>query len=127
MSEENNDNTANLETVTPTEDTPAVSEQPEVTPNDRPSIDNYKDDYDKRVEQLLARHEAEKRGEPAPEPEGLREGESWDKLFDQADDQSQRAMQQLRADYTRKTQELAAERKELQEQGNTRGCTRRYR
>ena len=112
MSEENNDNTANLETVTPTEDTPAVSEQPEVTPNDRLSIDNYKDDYDKRVEQLLARHEAEKRGEPAPEPEGLREGESWDKLFDQADDQSQRAMQQLRADYTRKTQELAAERVE---------------
>ena len=116
MSEENNDNTANLETVTPTEDTPEVSEQPEVTPSDRPSIDNYKDDYDKRVETLLARHEAEKRGEPAPEPEGLREGESWDKLFDQADEQSQRAMQQLRADYTRKTQELAAERKELQEQ-----------
>ena len=54
MSEENNDNTANLETVTPTEDTPAVSEQPEVTPSDRPSIDNYKDDYDKRVDALLS-------------------------------------------------------------------------
>ena len=115
MSEEQNENTANLETVTPTEDTPEVSEQ-EVTQNDRPSIDNYKDEYDKRVDALLARHEAEKRGEPAPEPEGLREGESWDKLFDQADENSQRAMQQLRADYTRKTQELAAERKELQEQ-----------
>lgn len=116
MSEENNNNTANLETVTPSEDTPAVSEQPEVTPNDRPSIDNYKDEYDKRVDALLARHEAESRGEPAPEPEGLRDGESWDKLFDQADENSQRAMQQLRADYTRKTQELAAERKQLQEQ-----------
>ena len=89
MSEENNDNTANLETVTPSEDTPAVSEQPEVTPNDRPSIDNYKDEYDKRVDALLAKHEAASRGEPAPEPEGLREGESWDKLFDQADENSQ--------------------------------------
>jgi hypothetical protein len=116
MSEENNNNTANLETVTPTEDTPEVSEQPEVTPTDRPSIDNYKDEYDKRVDALLARHEAEQKGEPAPEPEGLREGESWDKLFDQADEQSQRAMQQLRADYTRKTQELALERKALQEE-----------
>ena len=58
MSEENNDNTANLETVTPSEDTPEVSEQPEVTSNDRPSIDNYKDEYDKRVDALLARYEA---------------------------------------------------------------------
>ena len=116
MSEENNNNTANLETVTPSEDTPEVSEQKEVAQSDRPSIDNYKDDYDKRVDALLARHEAEQRGEPAPEPEGLREGESWDKLFDQADEQSQRAMQQLRADYTRKTQELAQERKKLEEQ-----------
>ena len=98
MSEENNDNTANLETVTPSEDTSEVSEQPEVTPNDRPSIDNYKDEYDKRVDALLAKHEAEKRGEPAPEPEGLREGESWAKLHDQADETSQRAKQQLRAE-----------------------------
>ena len=64
----------------------------------------------------MAKHEAKTRGEPAPEPEGLRDGESWDKLFDQADENSQRAMQQLRADYTRKTQELASERKQLQEQ-----------
>ncbi len=114
MSEENT-GTPNLETVTPSEDTPEVSEN-QVSVNERPSIDNYKDDYDKRVEALLARHEAEQNGEEAPEPEGLREGESWDKLFEQADDKSQRAMQQLRADYTRKTQELAAERKEMAEQ-----------
>ena len=56
MSEENNNNTANLETVTPSEDTPEVSEQKEVAQSDRPSIDNYKDDYDKRVDALLARH-----------------------------------------------------------------------
>jgi hypothetical protein len=114
MSDENT-GTPNLETVTPSEDTSEVSEN-QVSVNERPSIDNYKDDYDKRVEALLARHEAEQNGEEAPEPEGLREGESWDKLFEQADDKSQRAMQQLRADYTRKTQELAAERKEMAEQ-----------
>lgn len=114
MSDENT-GTPNLETVTPSEDTPEVSEN-QVSVNERPSIDNYKDDYDKRVEALLARHEAEQNGEEPPEREGLREGESWDKLFEQADDTSQRAMQQLRADYTRKTQELAAERKEMAEQ-----------
>ena len=114
MSDENT-GTPNLETVTPSEDTSEVSEN-QVSVNERPSIDNYKDDYDKRVEELLARHEAEQNGEEAPEREGLREGESWDKLFEQADDKSQRAMQQLRADYTRKTQELAAERKEMAEQ-----------
>lgn len=114
MSDENT-GTPNLETVTLSEDTSEVSEN-QVSVNERPSIDNYKDDYDKRVEALLARHEAEQNGEEAPEPEGLREGESWDKLFEQADDKSQRAMQQLRADYTRKTQELAAERKEMAEQ-----------
>ena len=114
MSDENT-GTPNLETVTPSEDTPEVSEN-QVSVNERPSIDNYKDDYDKRVEALLARHEAEQNGEEPPEREGLREGESWDKLFEQADDKSQRAMQQLRADYTRKTQELAAERKEMAEQ-----------
>ena len=93
-----------------------VEDTPEVSTESPPSIERYKDDYDKQVDALLAKYEAEKNGEPAPEPEGLREGESWDKLFDEADPQSQRAMQQLRADYTRKTQELASQRKELEEQ-----------
>lgn len=100
---------------TPSEDTATVSEQ-EIATDSRPSIDNYKDDYDRRVDAILSKHEALQRGEPAPEQEGLREGESWDSLFNQADENSQRAMQQLRADYTRKTQELAAQRKELAEQ-----------
>ena len=107
------------ENTTETKETPveAVAEDtPEVSTKSPPSIERYKDEYDKQVDQLLAKYEAEKKGEPAPEPEGLREGESWDKLFDEADPQSQRAMQQLRADYTRKTQELAAQRKELEEQ-----------
>lgn len=96
---------------TPSEDTVIVSDK-----DSRPSIDNYKDDYDRRVDAILSKHEALQRGQPAPEQEGLRDGESWDSLFNQADEKSQRAMQQLRADYTRKTQELAAQRKELAEQ-----------
>ncbi len=47
MSDENT-GTPNLETVTPSEDTPEVSEN-QVSVNERPSIDNYKDDYDKDV------------------------------------------------------------------------------
>ena len=110
MSEETTPETTEAPVEAVAEDTPEVStESP-------PSIERYKDDYDKQVDALLAKYEAEKNGEPAPEPEGLREGESWDKLFDEADPQSQRAMQQLRADYTRKTQELASQRKELEEQ-----------
>lgn len=110
MSEEN---TTTIEADTTSEDTAQVSEPIE---EGKPSLDNYKDDYDKRVDALLSRHNAEKNGEPAPTPEGLRDGESWDTLYEQADENSQRAMQQLRADYTRKTQELSSKRKELQEQ-----------
>ena len=109
MSEEN----TTIESDTPPEDTVQVSEPQEES---RPSLDNYKDDYDKRIDALLSKHNAEKNNEPAPTPEGLREGESWDTLYDQADENSQRAMQQLRADYTRKTQELAEQRKDLQSQ-----------
>ena len=116
MSEETG-TTANLSTETPTEPiAEAPVENTEVPAEGRPSIDNYKDEYDQRVDALLAEYEAQKNGTPPPEKEGLREGESWDKLFDQADENSQRAMQQLRADYTRKTQELAAQRKEIEQQ-----------
>ncbi len=110
MSDENNAPTE-VEAPSTAEDTQAVSE-----PEARPSLDNYKDDYDQRIDAILAKHEAEKNNEAPPEPETLREGESWDNLFEKADPQSQRAMQQLRADYTRKTQELAAQRKEMEEQ-----------
>ena len=113
MSEENTGTPANLSTETLAE-TPV--ENTEVSAEARPSIDNYKDEYDQRVDALLANYEAQNNGEPPLEKEGLREGESWDSLFDQADENSQRAMQQLRADYTRKTQELAEQRKEMAEQ-----------
>lgn len=111
MSEETG-TTANLSTETPTE----TAEPTPVVQEGKPSIDNYKDDYDRRVDALLSEYEAQKNGTPPPPKEGLREGESWDSLFDQADENSQRAMQQLRADYTRKTQELAQQRKELAQQ-----------
>tara|TARA_R100000231_G_scaffold604_2_gene1107 strand:+ start:5644 stop:6507 length:864 start_codon:yes stop_codon:yes gene_type:complete len=115
MSEEQNNNTPNLETESTTEDTATVSQEEEVQNIGNPSIDNYKDDYDRQVDNLLARHKAKQEQTEMPEQEGLREGESWDRLFEQADEKSRRAMQQLRADYTRKTQELAAERKSLVE------------
>ena len=116
MSEENTTETPTASEVGETNEEVIVEDTPEVSTKSPPSIERYKDDYDKQVDALLAKYEAEKNGEPPPEPEGLREGESWDKLFDQADENSQRAMQQLRADYTRKTQELAEQRKELEEQ-----------
>tara|TARA_R100000664_G_scaffold9048_1_gene15049 strand:+ start:6813 stop:7667 length:855 start_codon:yes stop_codon:yes gene_type:complete len=113
MSEEDTGTTANLSTETPTETT---AENTEVSAEGTPSIDNYKDEYDQRVDALLAEYEAQKNGTPPPPKEKLREGESWDSLFEQADENSQRAMRQLRADYTRKTQELANQRKELDQQ-----------
>ena len=112
MSEENNVGSENQEVESTTEDTQEVSDNA----GSKPSLDRYKDDYDQQIDAILARHEADKNNEPPPEPEGLREGESWDNLFEQADPKSQRAMQQLRADYTRKTQELANQRKEIAEQ-----------
>ena len=115
MAEETSETTAKLSTENPSES--VVEDTGEtVSIEERPSIDRYKDDYDLRVEKLLAEYEAEKKGEAPPPKEGLREGESWDSLFDQADENSQRAMQQLRADYTRKTQELAKQRQEIEEQ-----------
>ena len=105
MSEENNVGSENQEVESTTEDTQEVSDNT----GSNPSLDRYKDDYDQQIDAILARHEADKNNEPPPEPESLREGESWDNLFEQADPKSQRAMQQLRADYTRKTQELASQ------------------
>ena len=115
MAEETSETTAKLSTETPTE-TVVEDTESSVSREERPSIDRYKDDYDKRIDALLSEYEAEKNGEDPPEKEGLREGESWDSLFAQADENSQRAMQQLRADYTRKTKELAKQRQEIEEQ-----------
>ena len=116
MSEENN--TTEVQTPENTvEDTSAEVSPVEETPTEdvsRQSLDRYKDDYDRQVDQLLQRYNAEKEGKPAPEPETLREGESWDNIYDQVPESAQRAMASLRKDYTRKTQELAEQRKAIQ-------------
>jgi hypothetical protein len=44
----------------------------------------------------------------------LRKGESWDSILAQQPEDVQRAMRALRADYTRKTQEVAAQRRQLE-------------
>ena len=114
MSEENNTTETPENTV---EDTSAEVSPVEETPTEdvsRKSLNDYKDDYDRQVDQLLHRYNAEKEGEPTPEPETLREGESWDKIYDQVPESAQRAMASLRKDYTRKTQELAEQRKAIQ-------------
>ena len=114
MSEENNTTETPENTV---EDTSAEVSPVEETPTEdvsRQSLDRYKDDYDRQVDQLLQRYNAEQDGTPPPEPESLREGESWDKVYDQVPESAQRAMASLRKDYTRKTQELAEQRKAIQ-------------
>ena len=98
------------------EDT-SVEVSPESTVDtSKKSLTDYRDDYDRQVDQMLERYNAEKEGQEAPEPETLREGESWDNIYNDLPESAQRAMASLRADYTRKTQELAEQRKSIQEE-----------
>ena len=76
------------------------------------------DEYEQRIESLLEAHQQKKTkavddAEEAKAQETLREGESWQSVLEGAPEDVQRAMASLRADYTRKTQELAQQRKEL--------------
>jgi len=71
--------------------------------------------WEAEIEAVLSA--AEKRApaaEPEAEAEGLHEGESWDAIFKSQPPEVQRAMAQMRKDYTRKTQELAKQRKEVE-------------
>ncbi len=45
----------------------------------------------------------------------LEEGESWDSIYNSVPENVQRAMGSLRGDYTRKMQELAKQRREVQQ------------
>lgn len=100
------------QTTTPAElakaETPEVK-VPEPSRNATPNIDEYQ----KQVDTLLAAHEAKEEGKEPPPPEKLRDGESWDAIYKSSTPEVQRAMSSLRADYTKKTQELAAQRKEM--------------
>tara|TARA_Y100000114_G_scaffold30269_1_gene25909 strand:+ start:1264 stop:2115 length:852 start_codon:yes stop_codon:yes gene_type:complete len=102
-------------------------EQPEATQAEDTSIEEpasgatpVLDEYDKRIESLLEAHEKRQNNaddaEEAKQEETLREGESWQSVLEGAPEDVQRAMASLRADYTRKTQELASQRKELARQ-----------
>jgi hypothetical protein len=107
--------TANLSTDTPAEDT---GNDNTVSTEERDlgkaSQRVGRDKYQQEVDQILAKHAAQKKGETV-EDETLREGESWDSVYNNAPPEVQRAMASLRADYTRKTQELAAQRKQVKE------------
>jgi DNA polymerase III alpha subunit (gram-positive type) len=72
------------------------------------------DEYQQRVQSLLDAHEAKEEGKEPPPLPTLREGESWDSIYKAASPEVQRAMTSLRSDYTRKTQSLAEQRKEMQ-------------
>jgi len=108
--------TANLETTTPVE-----SEQ-QVSPTEQSEAyeDTYKakgkDEYDRRIERLLAENTARETGTEPPPPETLREGESWDSIYKSQPPEVQRAMAEMRKMTTQKTQELAAQRKQLEAQ-----------
>ena len=85
------------------------------------------DDYQQRVEQLLDHHEkknehhketmqdAADKQEQLYENATLQEGESWDSIYGSMPEPVQRAMASLRADYTRKTQELSKQRRHVED------------
>ena len=85
------------------------------------------DEYQQRVEQLLDHHEkkqendrensqlAQEEQDKQYEAATLQEGESWDSVYNSVPENVQRAMASLRADYTRKTQELAKQRRGVED------------
>ncbi len=110
----------------PTLKAPAPDEvaavMPENAGNRNPQGDKYKqevasllDAYEAKQARVSAEREAERQAKP-PEPEGLREGESWDAIYKDQSPEVQRAMAEVRKMVTRKTQEVAAEKRKLEAQ-----------
>jgi hypothetical protein len=106
-----------------TPETRSAESEEKVSLTSDASAPEYGDEYEQKIEKLIRSHEQEK--ERATETEAqqeerqeetLREGESWDSVFKDQPEDVQRAMQSLRADYTRKTQEISKQRKELEAQ-----------
>jgi len=85
------------------------------------------DEYQQRVEAVLQKHEqqveqqkiqeeqTEQQQQEAYENMTLQEGESWDSVYQSMPESVQRAMGSLRADYTRKMQALAKERRKVED------------
>ena len=109
-------------------ETPApVDEVAAATPADAGRRNPQGDKYKREVNELLTAYEtkqariAQERREaaakaPAPEPQGLLEGESWDGIYKAQPPDVQRAMAEMRKAFTRKTQDLAAEKRKVEAQ-----------
>tara|TARA_R110002020_G_scaffold468586_1_gene693013 strand:+ start:47 stop:907 length:861 start_codon:yes stop_codon:yes gene_type:complete len=120
MEETQQEVTTEVEQDTPTES--AKQEEP-ISLMSEESAPHYGDDYDQKIEKLLKDHEEQKVIENETEEEKevrqeetLREGESWDSVMEGQPADVQRAMQSLRSDYTRKTQAISEQRKQLEAQ-----------
>ena len=87
------------------------------TPNKyRQEIDAVLGAYEKRQARLARERAEAKAAEPPPEPQGLLDGESWDSVYGAQPPEVQRAMAEGRRAFTRKTQELSAERRKIEAQ-----------
>lgn len=92
-------------------------EDPGYKPAEQPQWQKDIDAIVTRAEQAREKKEQEEaKARAAEEAAGLLEGESWDSVYKSQPPEVQRAMAQLRKDYTKKTQELAAQRKALDAQ-----------
>jgi len=92
-------------------------EDPGYKPAEQPQWQKDIDAIVTRAEQAREKKEQEAaKAKAAEEAAGLLEGESWDSVYKGQPPEVQRAMAQLRKDYTKKTQELAAQRKALDAQ-----------
>lgn len=112
----------------PVESTPApVDEVAAATPENAGNRSPMPNKYKREVENLLVAYETKQarlaaeraeaeRNKPEPEPEGLLEGESWDSIYASQTPEAQRAMAEMRKAFTRKTQELAAEKRKIEAQ-----------
>jgi hypothetical protein len=111
-------------------DTAAVEQVDEVadaTPENAGSRNPTPNKYKQEVENLLTAYEEKQarklreqqeaaKNAPAPEPQGLLEGESWDNIYSSQPPEVQRAMAEMRKAFTKKTQELSIERKKIEAQ-----------
>tara|TARA_R100000808_G_C2126029_1_gene136291 strand:- start:90 stop:941 length:852 start_codon:yes stop_codon:yes gene_type:complete len=109
---ENTDNAETTEAVG-TEETPDINESMEADNQSEEQTEASGDKYEDAIERLLSKAEAEDQGIEV-EPETLRKGESWDDIYSSQTPEAQRALQSLRKDYTKKTQAIAEQRKELE-------------
>lgn len=95
--------------------TPAVAPPAadDATPVEAASQDTSGSRYDEELEAILLEASG---GQKAAEPTGLLDGESYDSIYASATPEMKRLMAQMRGDYTRKTQSLAEQRKEIEMQ-----------